>query len=1384
MSMTEFSSCPPSPLPPIPPLPKDPTATMMMPEQQQQRMPEQQQQRMPEQQQRMPEHFQTVQPDVPPRDDSFNVTAVYSSDPQAIFTEHAITSQAPGQRRSLIEPVRMAVPGTAADPQLSPRLGGPGSAFRPYASSENLFEPSLFPATKPPISNGHNTSEKNNKRHSTSSLKPPKIMESDEDFFRPKPRQLRAPIMSTTDTEPEMKEFNLGPIGGDKKGKKYQKAFYSTSETEEEYQAYLKCKPKWHGKGGHKDSWDPLQIASPPQIVQQQVQPVGLVQKPVPQAQPSTVKIERGAQLSAAYVGSLADQQLHEAYMRQMAMERENVERIQKSDTIVEMRQKSSLSSDRIQKSTSVIEVIPSNINKAVSMSPRNFKDLSVITEGNKHSTENLFLGQQQQAKSTNNLNMSSSNNNLLQLPQVSSPPDSEDQATPQAPRKQFLPNQTSVDSMNSFSEPEESNENLAPQLKSNKEDPETKKKKEIHKNLMSEALKKVELRNNLQKKTFSQLSRTNPGIAALDIETRKELKIEELANKQEQEIRNKEQEILRNRNRSGSTKVDDSPKISGQAGVNANVLNSFRQQNINRGAGAQQNSASREASIQAKKAGTPGKPEVQRRQEVQSPPIIPMEPMEPPVVILKKQPRILDSDELKARQKMEAGKVTPNIEMRSAAVKSPDLNNGPPPPNKTVEKKASVSTKVANDSAPLPVSKKEEKVTNDIQRQDSLKKTPNEKESQAVKANDKVSVAQQKMQNSEQKLSAKQSLQGLIQVKPKNPESGKAKPEIRTEDDFKLKKNLNSEESNSKIASVKKAAEKYENKTVQIDGGTNPNSHLRLRSKSISNSRKDQFADGSVGSPKTAAKANLPWAAKSPPVLRKRDAQKSKGYALQLSKSSDSITAAKLLAKARAENNNNNSGLRINQNFSKSIEKQIDVYSKTKEEIRMILSLAKSGSVVDRVNLFSNMTNIEAPKPDLNAKAESIRREIEEARANAQETVSDTEIEFQEPIESKVKPLKIPMKPKLIDNSEVSNKGSPETRLRINQNSSADTKEKRISVEELPSVKSRITNYLTAAEETTNNTQSNFENKPKPILKTDRSSKERSRSPRKKTPKLVSDHYLAPDQSFQIYAQSATDMSATEDEAEARQHSRKISVPAKLPSHMDPGPNLLRVPNKGAVDKRPTGIVKSKSFATTGQFECFMERDEISSKKETMMAFFGSSNPTGLKSIMKKPAPVRRSSLTSITDEVVAEEDLVDIDAEFESLLNSTFEKESAGKGSHPVAAGGGKVRAAGSGPVSKHSGAASKLQKSQSFSTAALLDTSSSQAADPRDQLSGAGSDMQQQPLNQALRAGFDPVAALPSSSQGGRGRKGPGGPTPPPHSPSPTQSEYDTADPWEDY
>merc|ERR1740128_802228 len=61
------------------------------------------------------------------------------------------------------------------------------------------------------------------------------------------------------------------------------------------------------------------------------------------------------------------------------------------------------------------------------------------------------------------------------------------------------------------------------------------------------------------------------------------------------------------------------------------------------------------------------------------------------------------------------------------------------------------------------------------------------------------------------------------------------------------------------------------------------------------------------------------------------------------------------------------------------------------------------------------------------------------------------------------------------------------------------------------------------------------------------------------------------------------------------------------------------------------------------------------------MMAYFGHGKLEGQeKTVRIREKPIRRSSITSITDEIVADDDLVDIDAEFESLLNSTFEKES----------------------------------------------------------------------------------------------------------------------------
>ena len=144
-----------------------------------------------------------------------------------------------------------------------------------------------------------------------------------------------------------MKEFNLAPIGSDKKSKKFQKPIYSTSETEEEYQAYLKMKPKWHGKGGHKDSWDPMQIASPPQIVQK---PVGVVAKPKPQAQVPT-KIERGAEVYQASLqifpgnGSqnVNNNVIEKQNQNQGTLLPPNFERIQKSDSIIEVREKKNM---------------------------------------------------------------------------------------------------------------------------------------------------------------------------------------------------------------------------------------------------------------------------------------------------------------------------------------------------------------------------------------------------------------------------------------------------------------------------------------------------------------------------------------------------------------------------------------------------------------------------------------------------------------------------------------------------------------------------------------------------------------------------------------------------------------------------------------------------------------------------------------------------------------------------------------------------------------------------------------------------------------------------------------------------------------------------------
>merc|ERR1712108_37430 len=153
------------------------------------------------------------------------------------------------------------------------------------------------------------------------------------------------------------------------------------------------------------------------------------------------------------------------------------------------------------------------------------------------------------------------------------------------------------------------------------------------------------------------------------------------------------------------------------------------------------------------------------------------------------------------------------------------------------------------------------------------------------------------------------------------------------------------------------------------------------------------------------------------------------------------------------------------------------------------------------------------------------------------------------------------------------------------------------------------------------------------------------------------------------------------------------------------------------------------------------------------------------------------------ITDEMMAEEeeDLEDIDAEFESLLNKTFEKESRrlmtadesevpGRRSREKAkssqeSAGSQTRRGGRGTVSMDmSNAAGHFQQhlGNSSSGGLLLRGSSRDESSVSSELGGGA--MYPSPV--IRQKNFDPVGALPSST----GRREA-------HSPSPTQSEYDT-------
>ncbi|XP_040579626.1 uncharacterized protein [Lepeophtheirus salmonis] len=232
--------------------------------------------------------FIPVQPEIPPRVSSYDIVASSVSD---------IILQESSPRRNLIDTnVNVVHTKATNNYKLSPKIGGPGSAFKPYSSSENLHDPSLF---SPIVCNASYESN-------TNLLLPPTYPSGGMMITKKHPvvynkvKELRKPIrapFSTTDTEPEMKECHFPPEKNKRTVIKQHpyKPSYSTSETEDE--SYLARKTKWsrhhyhqHQQHKHSGSWDPLQVDSPPQITQK---PVGIIQKPKPQHQfnPSTITL-------------------------------------------------------------------------------------------------------------------------------------------------------------------------------------------------------------------------------------------------------------------------------------------------------------------------------------------------------------------------------------------------------------------------------------------------------------------------------------------------------------------------------------------------------------------------------------------------------------------------------------------------------------------------------------------------------------------------------------------------------------------------------------------------------------------------------------------------------------------------------------------------------------------------------------------------------------------------------------------------------------------------------------------------------------------------------------------------------------------------------------
>lgn len=542
--------------------------------------------------------FLPVQPDVPPRGDSYSV---YSS---AAESSSVMSMSETTNKKDLLDTSSC----SSSTSQLSPRLGGPGSAFKPYASSENLFDPV---ATKhmmelPPVAPTHNYPLRNGDVIGDSRYLLRMQNGSRDDFRAPvhgKVRELRkqpvkAPF-STTDTEPEMRECNLSTLDTRKKGSKKQ-VVYSTSETEEEYQAYLKSKPKWHGKGGHKDSWDPLLIQSPPQITQK---PVGVIPKPqaalavvvapVAEREDHTAPGPSHATTAVALLLQMKEKTVPESFEEKaipniqqneepkptmQTIQFPVTERVQKSNSIVEVRkidQSLPLSVAEINRK-SIIEgqgqATTINFNTQAETTDKPSQSLSAIMKQSldQHQLDVLNPSMNSHlAQSVKPPPFMAQNNGGREENEVFEIMSNKFPQSPMVPRAIRTPTSKLVSEIDNQKKKErspfihhhvtntvENNNNIYGIVQANNSSKKFSEKfsshskteneplqnsvtvenglengnkftpqRELQQKLMNEALQRIGDKKELTKKPFSKVARTNPTIAAMEIMTRKEIK-------------------------------------------------------------------------------------------------------------------------------------------------------------------------------------------------------------------------------------------------------------------------------------------------------------------------------------------------------------------------------------------------------------------------------------------------------------------------------------------------------------------------------------------------------------------------------------------------------------------------------------------------------------------------------------------------------------------------------------------------------------------------------------------------------------------------------------------------------------------------------------------